>query len=94
MMSCLVAMVAFHEHHMFNGIKHLAIPLFGLLANFACMGFYLVGPFLVPGMSKKEPFIALGFAAVWGIYGAIYFMMRSKKLGRDIMISKPATPAA
>jgi hypothetical protein len=46
-------------------------------------------------MRWQEPYIALGIAAVWGIYGAIYFLMRSKKLGRSVMISKPpaATPA-
>ena len=95
MMSCLVAMVAFHEHHLHNPIKHVLIPGFGLLANLACMIFYLVGPFFVNGMSKKEPFIALGVAAVWGIYGAIFFLGRSKKLGREVFISKPpvASPA-
>jgi basic amino acid/polyamine antiporter, APA family len=92
MMSCIVAMVAFHEHHLHNPIKHLLIPGFGLIANLGCMIFYLVGPLSVPGMSPKEPFIALGFCAVWGIYGAIYFMMRSKKLGRTMMVTKP--PAA
>ena len=30
-------------------------------------------------MSKTEPYIALGVAAVWGIYGLVYFMMRSRK---------------
>jgi len=94
-MSCLCAIVAFHEHHMHNPIKHILIPGFGLLANVACMSFYLIGPFFVPGMSKKEPFIALGVAAVWGIYGAIFFLRRSKKLGRDIFVTKPpmVTPA-
>ena len=46
---------------MFNGIKHMVIPVFGLLANLACMLFYLVGPFVVAGMSWQEPFVALGF---------------------------------
>ena len=94
MMTCFVAIVAFREHHMFNGIKHMLIPLFGLLANLLCMAFYLVGPFTVNGMSKKEPFIALGVAAVWGIYGAIYFISRSKKLGKPVIITQPAPVAA
>ena len=95
MMTCIVAIVAFREHHMFNGIKHMLIPVFGLLANLACMLFYIVGPFTVPGMSKKEPFIALGICAAWGIYGAIYFLRSSKKSGKEILLSKPvgAQPA-
>jgi amino acid transporter len=96
MMSCFIAMVAFHEHHMHDFLKHKAIPLFGLLANLACMIFYLVGPLpgFVNGMSWKEPYCALGAAAIWGIYGIIYFMGRSKKLGREVMLTKPPTVSA
>jgi amino acid transporter len=92
MMSCVIAIVAFHEHHMHNFFKHKAIPLFGLLANLLCMIFYLVGPFFVPGMSPKEPFIALGVAAVWGIYGLIYLIGNSKKRGKEVFLTeKPVT---
>ena len=91
MITCWIAMVAFKEHHSFNGIKHLVIPVFGLLANLACMLFYLIGPFMVNGMSWKEPYIALGVCAVWGIYGAVYFLRSSKAKGREILLSsKPA----
>ena len=91
MTTCIVAMVAFREHHMFNGIKHMLIPIFGLLANLTCMLFYLIGPFSVSGMSWHEPYIALGVAAVWGIYGWIYFAGKSKAKGKEIFLSaKPA----
>jgi amino acid transporter len=98
MMSCIIALVAFHEHHMHNIIKHKIVPIFGLLANLLCMVFYLVGPipgwkFSVAGMSWKEPYIALGVAALWGIYGTFYFLGRSKKLGREVFITKPPTTA-
>ena len=91
MLTCVTAIVAFREHHMFNGIKHMLIPLFGLLANLACMLFYLIGPWTVSGMSIKEPYIALGIAAAWGLYGAVYFAMASKKKGRSVLLKeKPA----
>ncbi len=91
MTTCIVAIVAFREHHSFNGFKHFVVPIFGLLANLGCMIFYLVGPFTVSGMSWHEPYIALGFAAIWGIYGLIYFKSRSAKLGRStILTEKPA----
>ena len=94
MMSCFIAVVAFHEHHMHGFIKHKFIPIFGLLANLLCMIFYLVGPFFVNGMSVKEPYCALGVAAVWGIYGAIYFIGGSKKSGKSVMITAPPASAA
>jgi APA family basic amino acid/polyamine antiporter len=91
MTTCVIAIVAFKEHHTFNGFKHFVVPLFGLVANFVCMLFYLVGPFFVPGMSKKEPYIALLVAALWGIYGLVYFKSRSVKVGKPMMLAaKPA----
>jgi amino acid transporter len=93
MTTCVIAIVAFQEHHSFNGFRHMFVPLFGLVANLACMLFYLIGPFMVSGMSKKEPFIALGVAAVWGVYGLIYFKRRSLETGKAIVLTqRPCLP--
>jgi amino acid transporter len=90
MTTCIVAIVAFREHHSFHGFKHVVVPVFGLLANFGCMLFYLVGPFSVAGMSVKEPYIALGVSLVWIIIGAIYLASTSKARGKEIILtSKP-----
>ena len=86
MMTCIIAMLAFSQHHMFNGFKHFVVPAFGLVANLMCMGFYLVGPFFVPGMSAKEPYIALGIVALWGIYGLVYFTRVSKAKGKAVFV--------
>ena len=92
MMTCVIAIVAFREHQMFNGFKHFVVPVFGLLANLACMLFYLIGPFTVSGMSWKEPFIALGVAAIWGVYGLVYFKRSSKAKGKEIFVSERPAP--
>ena len=89
MLTCIIAIVAFREHHTFNGFKHVVVPVFGLVANLTCMLFYLVGPFTVSGMSIKEPYIALSFCGAWGIYGASYFLRASKKKGKELLLSKP-----
>jgi CDP-diglyceride synthetase len=94
MTTCIVAMVAFKEHHTFNGIKHMVIPVFGLLANLCCMLFYLIGPFSVNDMSWHEPYIALGVVFSWGLYGAFYFLKSSKAKGCEALLtSKPVTTA-
>jgi amino acid transporter len=87
MMTCVVAIVAFREHHTFSGFKHMFIPLFGVAANLTCMLFYLIGPFMVNGMSWHEPYVALAICAVWGIYGLIYFKSASSKKGKEIYVS-------
>jgi basic amino acid/polyamine antiporter, APA family len=89
MMTCIVAIVAFREHHTFNGFKHMFVPLFGLVANLLCMIFYLIGPFFVAGMSWKEPYFALGIAAIWGVYGLVYFILNSGHSGKSIFTEKP-----
>jgi amino acid transporter len=88
MLTCVIAIVAFREHHSFNGFKHMFVPVFGLIANLACMLFYLIGPFAVSGMSLKEPYIALGICAIWGIYGAIYFARASKKAAKPVLLTE------
>ena len=94
MLTCVIAIVAFREHHTFSGFKHVVIPVFGVVANLACMLFYIVGPFAVSGMSPKEPFVALGVAGVWGLYGLAYFVYASKKKGRSILLDKETAQRA
>jgi hypothetical protein len=84
-LSCVICMVAFHNHPQFSVLKHLLIPGFGLIANLACMAFYLIGPFMGYG-TKMEPLLALGIAAVWAIYGGIYFIRNSKASGRETIV--------
>jgi hypothetical protein len=40
--------------------------------------------------TKKEPLLALGIAAVWGIYGGIYFLRSGKTKGRTTLIESRA----
>jgi hypothetical protein len=39
-------------------------------------------------MSAKEPYIALGFVALWGIYGLFYFTRRSRATGRAVIMPR------
>lgn len=89
MLSCVISIVAYHGHPSFKVVRHLIIPVFGLLANLACMAFYVVGPFMGFG-TKKEPLLALGIALVWGFYGGIYFMRASKTKGRTTLVESRA----
>ena len=85
MLSCIICIVAYQNHPKFSVMRHILIPVFGLLANLACMAFYLVGPFMGYG-SAKEPLLALGIAIVWAIYGGIFFLRSSKSTGRTVLM--------
>jgi len=84
-LSCFLCIVAFNKRPDYNVVLHLLIPGFGLLANLTCMAFYLIGPVFNLG-TFKEPLFALGIAAIWGIYGAIYFLRSSQAKGKKILI--------
>jgi len=84
-LSCFLCIVAFNKRPDFNFVRHLLIPGFGLVANVVCMAFYVIAPLFGLGTSK-EPLLALGISAVWGIYGALYFLRSSKVRGRAILL--------
>ncbi|MGH9771055.1 MAG: APC family permease [Candidatus Acidiferrales bacterium] len=85
MLSCVICMVAYHKHPKFSPVRHAVIPVLGLVANLACMGFYIAGPFMGYG-TVKEPLLALGIAIVWAIYGAIFFLRSSKRTGKTVLV--------
>ena len=85
-LSCIICLVAYHKHPKFSLVRHLIIPVFGLIANLACMMFYLVGPFMGYG-TKMEPLLALGIALVWAIYGGIYFIRAGRASGRTTFVT-------
>jgi amino acid transporter len=87
-LSCVICIVAYHHHPKFSIVRHVCIPVFGALANLACMGFYLIGPFMGYG-TKMEPLLALGVALVWALYGGIYFTRASRKMGRTTLVGSP-----
>lgn len=84
-LSCFLCIVAYNKRPDHKFVVHTLIPGFGLLANLICMAFYLIGPFFNLG-TKMEPLTALGISAVWGLYGAIYFLRSSKTKGKSVLL--------
>src|ERR1700730_4233185 len=86
----IVCIVAYSERNEFHGFKHMVVPIFGAVANFSCLAFYIIGPLEGLG-SVKEPLMAGAISAIWGIYGGIYLVRNSKKKGKEtILVTKPA----
>jgi amino acid transporter len=84
-LSCFLCIVAYHKRPDYNVVLHLLIPGFGLIANIVLMAYYLISPIFGLG-TFKEPLLALGISAVWGIYGAVYFLRSSKTKGKAILL--------
>jgi APA family basic amino acid/polyamine antiporter len=84
-LSCFLCIVAYNKRPDHNFLVHTLIPGFGLLANLVCMAFYLISPVFGLG-TFKEPLLALGISALWGIYGAVYFLRSSKAKGKSVLL--------
>jgi len=86
-LSNFLCIVAFWKRPDFSLVRHLLIPGFGLLANLVLMAFYIISPVFGLG-TFKEPLLALGIAAIWGIYGTVYFLRSSKAQGKAILLEE------
>jgi basic amino acid/polyamine antiporter, APA family len=85
----VICMIAYQERNDFHGFKHMVVPIFGAVANLACMAFYIIGP--IEGLgSVKEPLMAVAIAALWGLYGAFYFFRNSRKRGKETILVRTA----
>ncbi|HUV97283.1 MAG TPA: APC family permease, partial [Acidobacteriaceae bacterium] len=84
-LSCFLCIVAFNKRPDHNFFLHTLIPGFGLVANIACMAYYLISPIFGLG-TFKEPLLALAIAGVWGVYGAVYFLRASRAKGKSILL--------
>ena len=85
-LSCFTCMVAYANHPKYSLLRHGIIPVFGIVANLACMAFYLIGPFMGYG-TKMEPLLALGIAIVWAAYGALHFVSIGKAHGKPTLLT-------
>ena len=52
MLSCVICIVAYQGHPNFSAVKHLLIPVFGVLANLACMA--LLSHRAIHGVRHKD----------------------------------------
>ena len=84
-LTCLWTIIAFAGRPDFNPLKHLLVPVLGLLANIAMLltilGLGLIGG----GDSQVESMMALVIAALWLVASVVYVVMNNRKTGRTLM---------
>jgi APA family basic amino acid/polyamine antiporter len=92
-LSCFLCIVAYHKRADHSVLLHVLIPGFGLIANLVLMAYYLISPVFGLG-TFKEPLLALAISAVWGLYGAYYFVKSSKRKGKAILLATKESSVA
>lgn len=82
---CSWTIIAFNKRKERNVVLHLIIPALGLITNLVMVVtiFYLA--FAAGGTTATTGYIALGFAAVWGLISIVYLLINNARTGRRFM---------
>ena len=90
MLICIWTIIAFAGRKERNHFLHMLIPILGLCANFVMIATIFYLSFAVPGDTRTEGFIAIGFAAVWAVVSAVYILVSNAKTGRKLVAAPEA----
>jgi APA family basic amino acid/polyamine antiporter len=71
-MTCLWTMVAFSGRRDTSVVRHIIVPMLGVMANVAMLG-AIIYLYIIGGPdSKKEAYICFGIAGAWALVSVIY----------------------
>ncbi|HLQ35757.1 MAG TPA: APC family permease, partial [Chloroflexota bacterium] len=84
-LTCLWTIIAFAGRAEFSAIKHVIVPVLGLLANIVMLLTILGLGFIGGGDSQTESLMAIGIAALWLVASVIYVVTTGRKSGRTLM---------
>jgi len=84
-LTCLWTIIAFAGRPNFSLVKHLIVPVMGLLANLAMLLTILGLGFIGGGDSQTESMMALIIAALWLVASVAYVLFNNRKTGRTLM---------
>jgi amino acid transporter len=94
-LTCLWTVIAFQGRAERSMLKHLIVPVLGLLANIAMLVTILGTGIIGGGTSQAESLIAIAFAAFWALVSIVYVAVNSRRTGRALMTTPaPSTTAA
>jgi amino acid transporter len=93
-LTCLWTIIAFHGRAEASLLKHVIVPVLGLLANLAMLITILGMGFLGGGTSQQESLLALGIAAFWAIISACYVVFSNRRSGRAMFAAPTPAPIA
>jgi amino acid transporter len=93
-LTCLWTIIAFHGRAEGSVLKHIIVPVLGLLANLAMLITILGMGILGGGTSQQESLLALGIAAFWAIVSAGYVFFSSRRSGRAMFATPVSAPVA
>ena len=85
-MTCALVLVAFGGEHKRHVVKHIIVPLLGMLANIGMLVGIVVMSVSAGGSTQTDTLIALGIVAVWIIVGAIWLVFNSAATRTSLLV--------
>src|SRR5262245_8587543 len=88
-LTCMWTIIAFAERHERHMLRHLIIPVLGLLANLAMLAAILYLYVIGNSDAQNEAYICFCIAGGWAVISAIYVVVSSSRKGRAILAAPP-----
>jgi amino acid transporter len=88
-MTCGLVLVAFGGEHKRHVVKHVIVPLAGLLANIGMLIGIVVMSVSAGGSTQTDTLIALGIVAAWIIAGAVWLLLNSAANQTSLLVKPP-----
>jgi APA family basic amino acid/polyamine antiporter len=87
---CAITVVAFAGRGEFNRLRHLTIPVLGVIANVIMVGAIFIIGIASGGTTAQATYLGLGISAAWLVVSLIYFVANSRQSGKAILPSVEA----
>jgi APA family basic amino acid/polyamine antiporter len=88
-MTCALVLVAFGHQHKRNFIRHVVVPVLGLLANVGMLIGIVYMSVSSGGATQTDTLIALGIVGAWIIVGAVWLVLNSAGSNKSLLVRPP-----
>jgi amino acid transporter len=85
-MTCALVLVAFGGQHKRNIVKHVIVPLLGMLANVGMLIGIVYMSVSAGGSTQTDTLIALGIVGAWIVVGAVWLMLNSAATKTSLLV--------
>jgi amino acid transporter len=89
-MTCALVLVAFGHNHKRNLVRHVIIPVLGLVANLGMLAGVVYMSVSAGGSTQTDTLIALGIVGVWILIGAAWLVLNSASNKQSLLVKPQA----
>jgi hypothetical protein len=88
-MTNALVLFAFGGRHKRNILKHVIVPVAGLVANVGMLAAVVLMSVSAGGSTQTDTLIALGAVGVWILIGAVWLVFNSAASNKSLLVKPP-----